>query len=230
MSNMAMPAAMPMFQVGAAGPQPRWDADQNHFENRNIFSAVQPSQNTNRNQSRDRLAARNITDAAVPAPLMRNTTTAKLEAAKRIVHDAIAKSAKFNQARLEHPARNRYELKPGTIVGETPAQQRRRRARARTETSHPLLVITDEIADAAALVAEADAISTAGNPTRRAGAAAGGFWMQAIARKGTVPWGDDPAYKVYRSVHDYGAVGDGITVSTPSIPAIRAIPRLLRRR
>lgn len=27
------------------------------------------------------------------------------------------------------------------------------------------------------------------------GKRAGGFWMETIARKGTVPWGDDPNYK-----------------------------------
>jgi hypothetical protein len=76
-----------------------------------------------------------------------------------------------------------------------------------------LLTITDEIAEAAALVAEADAIGRAGNVTKRTVAASGTFWMGSIARKGTVPWGDDPGYKVFRNVLDYGAVGDGITVS-----------------
>lgn len=73
--------------------------------------------------------------------------------------------------------------------------------------------ITDQIAEAAALVAEADAVATSGNVAERAVAAAGTYCMQSLARKGTVPWGNDPEYVVFRSVLDYGAVGDGVTVS-----------------
>ncbi|KAI0191651.1 glycoside hydrolase family 55 protein [Astrocystis sublimbata] len=71
--------------------------------------------------------------------------------------------------------------------------------------------------EAAALVAEADAVTKAGNVTKRAVAASGTFWMGSIARKGTVPWGDDPDYKVFRNVLDYGAVGDGVTDDTKAI-------------
>ncbi|EHA48912.1 hypothetical protein MGG_00554 [Pyricularia oryzae 70-15] len=28
----------------------------------------------------------------------------------------------------------------------------------------------------------------------------GSYWMESIARKGTVPWGDDPSYAVFRNV------------------------------
>jgi hypothetical protein len=42
----------------------------------------------------------------------------------------------------------------------------------------PLLVITDQIAAAAALVAEADAIAGSRNVTKRAAATAGTYWMQ----------------------------------------------------
>lgn len=64
---------------------------------------------------------------------------------------------------------------------------------------------------------EADAVDQMGNITKRAVIAprAGAFWMESIARKGTVPWGDDPSYKVFRNVKDYGAKGDGVTVRLP---------------
>jgi hypothetical protein len=41
--------------------------------------------------------------------------------------------------------------------------------------------------------------------------------METIARKGTVPWGDDPTYKVFRNVLDYGATGNGVTDDTAAI-------------
>jgi hypothetical protein len=38
--------------------------------------------------------------------------------------------------------------------------------------------------------------------------------MGSIDRKGTVSWGDDTSYKVFRNVRDYGAVRDGLTDDT----------------
>lgn len=141
-------------------------------------------------------------------PLLKRASPATLDQARKIVKDAITESSKLNKARLANPPRNKYALKPGNT------QENARTSVANATVPLPLLTITDEIAEAAALVAEADAVGGAGNVTKRAVAASGTFWMGSIARKGTVPWGDDPDYKVFRNVLDYGAVGDGVTVGS----------------
>lgn len=124
------------------------------------------------------------------AAIFRNTTSPALTAARELVKNARAEAAKRNAARVANPLRNKYLYGRGNSNG-------RRGESATLETTTappPLLVITDEIAAAAALVAEAD-VKTNANVTRRAATAGKGtFWMQDIARKGTVPWGDDPKY------------------------------------
>lgn len=156
--------------------------------------------------------AETMTNAITLTPLFENATKSDLEKARQIVEDAISKSAELNAARLANPARNRYQLKPGTMVG-----QGAQRRSADGDTATPaLLNITDEIAAAAALVSEAEAANEfTGNLTARQvqAASSGTYWMEHIARMGTVPFGDDPSYKVFRNVLDYGAVGNGVTVS-----------------
>lgn len=165
-------------------------------------------------------------------PLVQKASAADLARARDIVAEAIAASAKLNKARLENPARNRYRLKPGTVIGSETVDKRGTRFFCRrdsndTAASPPLLEITDEIAWAAALVAEADAVAPEGvnltspassNITRRA-PVRGTYWMETIDRRGTVPWGDDPTYKVFRNVLDYGATGNGVTDDTAAIKA-----------
>ena len=142
------------------------------------------------------------TAGALVAPLLKRATPEALERARTIVKNAIAESAKRNAARYKNPGRNQYRLRPGTVVGQTVVDYRRGLGLgARLEllsnstdasTSPPLLDITDEIAEAAALVAEADAMAAVGNVTRRQAPSGGSFWMASIGRKGVVPWGGDP--------------------------------------
>ncbi|KAK4186215.1 putative LysM domain-containing protein [Podospora australis] len=138
------------------------------------------------------------------------TSTADIQAARQIVKNAIAKMTELNKARLAHPAPNNFKLKPGSKVLKRDED---------APPAPPLLDITDEIARAAALVAEVDTdlatFNTTSNvPTKRAGA----FWMEGIARKGTVPWGKDSSYKVFRNVvKDYGADPTGAKDSTQAI-------------
>ena len=40
------------------------------------------------------------------------------------------------------------------------------------------------------------------------------FWMQQIVRKGPSHIGEESEYRVFRNILDYGAVGDGIAVSS----------------
>ena len=124
------------------------------------------------------------------APLLASATAAEISAARKIVKDAIDKMRKLNKNRLDHPARNSYKLRPGTVVG-----KKRDGSDGDAPPPPPLLNITAEIARAAALVAESEAANATAVSTR-ANSAATRFWMEGIARKGTVPWGNDPKYKV----------------------------------
>lgn len=213
-----------------------WTLDEDTLHN--AHHEVRAPGPTQRRRQRDEFAAIDLSHDTT-APLLKrvtnmtlttNTTLSKatthatnstLEHARQIVDKAIAESGLRNQARYEQPARNVHRLKPGTVVGGTTMQRRRDSVATQKDAEDsappPLLDITDEIAHAAALVAEAEAYNSAraGNLTRRL-APAGTFWMEGLARKGSVPWGDNSTYAVFRNVRNYGATGNGITVSTTS--------------
>ncbi|KAI4601994.1 hypothetical protein KJ359_010860 [Pestalotiopsis sp. 9143b] len=150
-------------------------------------------------------------------PLWKRASPQDLDDARLVVQNALNQSSKLNQERMAKPLRNIYGLRPGTIVGQGTAAYPNITANSDVI---PLLTITPEIVQAAALVAEADVGANPGNMTKRA--VSGSYWMEHLARKGTVPWGDDPDYRVFRNVVDYGAVGDGVTVSQ-SIEATNAL-------
>ncbi|KAF4173583.1 hypothetical protein CNMCM8694_003511 [Aspergillus lentulus] len=84
---------------------------------------------------------------------------------------------KRNQARLARPSRNNYSMKPGTKLGK----------RDDVAAPPPLFNITDQIARAAALVAELEAGGSAGGNYTKLYRRVGTFWMEGIARKGAIP-------------------------------------------
>jgi hypothetical protein len=132
---------------------------------------------------RDSVASRQ--PSLSPSVATQNVSSGDIEAARRIVKDAIAKMTELNKARLAKPTRNNFRLKPGT------------KSRKRDdEAPPPLLEITDEIARAAALVAEVDVDPSLNTTLPPVAKRAGTFWMESIAHKGTVPWGNDASYKV----------------------------------
>ncbi|KAI1872594.1 hypothetical protein JX265_005474 [Neoarthrinium moseri] len=135
-------------------------------------------------------------------PLLKSASSSDIEQARQIVKDAIAQASVLNKARLDNPVKTPHGRGASLKV-------------RRDEIPH-LLNVTDDIAAAAALVAEADAELQA-NTTKRAVHARGTYWMGDIARKGSVPWGSDSSYKVFRNVQDYGAKGDGVTDDTKAI-------------
>ncbi|KAK5630292.1 hypothetical protein RRF57_006007 [Xylaria bambusicola] len=142
-----------------------------------------------------------------------NASQSDIEAAQRIVQNAIAEMTERNKARLANPHRSNSRRKPGS------------KGSKRDELLPELLEITTDVARAAGIVAEInlgpkpkpasnETLNTPPSVEKRAGT----FWMEGIARKGTVPWGNDASYKVFRNVvTDYGADPTGQRDSTQAI-------------
>ncbi|KAJ2894209.1 hypothetical protein MKZ38_007825 [Zalerion maritima] len=83
----------------------------------------------------------------------------------------------------------------------------------------PLYVPNVEVLEAATLVAEANAAAA---PDAVGGKVEGrelpkSFWMGQVSHKGTMPWGDDPEYNVFRNVIEYGATGNGLDDDSDAI-------------
>ena len=121
--------------------------------------------------------ARNFAENSGNVTLASNATTTDIDNARKVIKDAIAKMTILNKARLAKPAWIQYSLKPGTQL----------QKRSLNDTSPPLLNITEDIARAAALLANIDA-NVNSNFTAPPKINAGAFWMEGIQRKGSVPW------------------------------------------
>jgi hypothetical protein len=110
------------------------------------------------------------------------TEVEQLSFAQGVVDRAIVESDKLSGARMASPARNTYWAGPKGWASLPPPFE-----------------ITPEIARAATIVSDAEGVlpPPAGSANATSvGKRAGGFWMETLARKGTVPWGNDPSYKV----------------------------------
>jgi hypothetical protein len=152
-----------------------------------------------------------------PLPSSGNGTAEplNLQSATNMLDEALDEIEARNRARMNHPRRNQYRVKypPGEA------------SKPETGPEEPpsLFPVSDELAAAAAMVAEADArarMGTAANATslETRETAAEAFWMQGLKRQGSWPWGGNaPDFKVFRNVKDYGAVGDGLKVSVPGV-------------
>ncbi|WEW59950.1 hypothetical protein PRK78_005432 [Emydomyces testavorans] len=154
--------------------------------------------------------------------LLATASRSDVDRARAIVKAAIAQTSAHNKARLEKPARNQYSPYPGS--------RSQAQFSARGENPPPLFNVTEDIAKAAALVAEADAWAESKNGTVRSAknqAQAGNFWLGQISHSGGWPFGKNgPDYKVFRDVTKYGAKGDGVTFigNANDRPIIKAAP------
>ena len=46
------------------------------------------------------------------------------------------------------------------------------------------------------------------------------YWLQEIKHQGRSAYNRDPAYRVFRNVREFGAVGDGVTDDTAAIKRV----------
>ena len=113
-------------------------------------------------------------------PLLKRSSSADLQAARHIVENAWTESQTRNKARVANPVRQELRYRSGA----TSSRERSRRNNTRASTGanqnlSPLLEITEDIAAAAALVAEADMKGKSLSEAKRQTAPAEGtYWMQ----------------------------------------------------
>lgn len=166
---------MPMPRSGSERPY-RWDLEDQIEEEEARLSV-----NTTLPRSLpDNISPepRTIPDHSV-TPLLKRATAQDVQAARHVVEKALAESSRLNKARVAQPLRNKYGLRPGTKVGGGSVPGDGVAAATTNQDVPPLLDITDDIAAAAALVAEADSMGGSQNVTKRAAAASTGtYWMQ----------------------------------------------------
>jgi hypothetical protein len=124
------------------------------------------------------------------------TSSSEIEGARAIVEQARKKWSAYKKARFQNPRRNVYTLRP-----EEPSQAHVRATDNSTASGLLEPEITDEIARAAALLAELSVAegrygNTTAAPLQKR---ANRFWMEKVAHVGTQPYGGDPSYKVYNT-------------------------------
>jgi hypothetical protein len=143
--------------------------------------------------SASRHSWQNDTFSTVPSVgrLAQVASEEQVKNAREIVNAELQKWAAHNKARFEEPLRNKYILK------------NEQKAPKFLKRGVPSIEITEEIAAAAALVAEMDALqdsnSTSPNLQTHEKRQASNFWMEKIARHGTQPYGNDAGYEVSTS-------------------------------
>lgn len=176
----------------------------------------------------------NDTDMIEKPPLLANSTNNDIQKARELVKAAISKAAQHNKARLDKPQRNSYTLDPKSQTGLVRKDTVLTGNTTIVEDAPPLFKVTDEIAAAAALLAEAEAYEeVVSNSTltkrhlERRAKRASKWWMGNIAHTsppGGWPFGKNPSdFRVFRDVTDdkYGAKGDGITVGLISLALLK---------
>lgn len=121
-------------------------------------------------------------------PSQKNVSQSAIDGARKLIRQVLVEVGAHNKKLNENPRRNIY------MTRNAAAQKHRRR----DGISAPLTVNTTVTA-AAALLAEVDAAGAAsvGNLTIRSNEERDStFWMETISHSGTMPFGNDPGYKV----------------------------------
>jgi hypothetical protein len=130
--------------------------------------------------------------------LFSNSTNPEIDKARAIVEKARKEWSAYKRARLANPRRNVYKLRPTEPV------QARVLATDNSTATEPFLPpeVTDEIAHAAALLAELEVAEGRSNktaPVKQKRATR--FWMENIDHLGTQPYGGNSSYQVRRRQH-----------------------------